>query len=67
MKYKEVSITYGRTVSTGVKFEFLRADAGLVVELEEGDDRKQVRLALRKECVAAVNGFVAQELEKLHG
>jgi hypothetical protein len=67
MKIDRVTVSVGKTVSSGIAYEFIRADAALSASVEPDEDRKKVRQMLRKECIAAVNGIIGKILEETHG
>ena len=67
MKIDRVKASYGRTVATNVKFEFIRLDVGIEAELEEHDNTKTVIRVLKKECKEVCEGMIYKELEAMNG
>jgi hypothetical protein len=51
VRITELRVGVNRTISLG-KYEFIRLDAGLTVEIAEGDDLVAVRAALQPELRA---------------
>lgn len=62
-KVTEVYVQLGRTVNTGVKFEFLRMDAGERITLGQGEDAKVVAHAARERLSKRVKQMIKKELE----
>ena len=68
MKINEISVNFGRTVATQVKFEFLRIDVSMKASIDPDleDKQKSIKL-LKAECKAACEGMIYKELEAMHG
>jgi len=67
MKIGKVTVSIGKTISSGIPYEFIRADVGLSASVEPDEDRKKARQMLRKECQAAVNGILGKLLGEING
>ena len=59
MKPTKISVSYGKTVNTG-NFNSLRLDAGIEVELEEGDTAG----AAYEAAYAAAKAAVAEQIAR---
>lgn len=59
MKRTKVTVNYGVTRATHIKFEFIRLDMGAEIEVDEGDDpdlvRRHALLELKQEVEDAAD------------
>ena len=68
MRIEKVKVNFGRTVATGVKFEFIRLDVGMEASIDPDlEEPQRVARLLKKECKSACEGMIYKELEKVHG
>ena len=61
-KVTKVSVNYGVTVNSGVKFEFIRLDFGAEREIEEGEDPIKLMHNLKNRLKLEVNKAVNIEI-----
>ena len=67
MKIEKVKVNYGKTVSSGVKFEFIRLDVGVEASIDSSDETGNVIRTLKKQCKDICEGMIYKELESIHG
>ncbi len=67
MKIEKVKVNFGRTVGSGIKFEFIRMDVSMESAVLEGEDPNKIARMLKRECKTACDGMIGKELEVMHG
>jgi hypothetical protein len=67
MKIKEVTVNYGVTRGTAVKFEFVRLDYAVTASVDEGEQASEVASQLRRRLRALVENGVTEEINFQQG
>ena len=64
---KNITVNYGVTVNTGVKFEFLRLDYAIEAVIQDDESPQEVFKRLREGLREEVKAAVKEELNYMEG
>ena len=64
---KNITVNYGVTVNTGVKFEFLRLDYAIEAVIQDDESPQEVFKRLREGLREEVKAAVTAELDYMEG